>query len=122
MKIKIICILCILGATLLFVAGCSQVERYGVTQGIEKTTSLKNILSEPKKYEGKIVKVDGKIVEECPTGCWFNLADDGGIIYVDLNPASFAIPQKVGKNVSVEGKVVIEDGNVSISGESAEIK
>ena len=122
MKIKGVSILLVLAISLLFLSGCGRAEQYGTIQGIEKVTPLKDILSSPREYEGKTVKIEGKIVEECPTGCWFNLADDGGIIYVDLIPAEFAIPQKAGKKATAEGTVVLKDGNVSISGEGVEIK
>ncbi|MFC1570286.1 hypothetical protein ACFL4E_00700 [Candidatus Omnitrophota bacterium] len=119
---KIISVLIILAVSLSFLSGCGRTGQYGTIQGIEKVTPLKDILSSPEKYEGKTVKVEGKIVEECPTGCWFNLADDGGIIYVDTNPGEFAIPQEVGKKASAEGTVVLKDGNVSIAGKGVEIK
>lgn len=119
---KTIYILTILLLSTVLVIGCGRSEKYGTSQGITEVTGLKSIFTSPEKYEGKTVKVEGKIIEECPTGCWFNLANDEGVIYVDITPAEFAIPQKVGSKASVEGRVARKEDKVFILGESVEIR
>jgi hypothetical protein len=105
-------------------AGCGRkgAEKYG--QGISglALTKVEEILKEPGNFDGKTVAVQGKIIRECPTGCWFEVQENAGIIYVDLNPSGFAIPQKVGKTATVEGKVLIRSDRPMIVGTGVEIK
>jgi uncharacterized protein YdeI (BOF family) len=76
----------------------------------------------PQDYAGKTVVLEGKIIRECPTGCWFDLQQGQGQIHVDLNPNGFAIPQITGEIVMVEGQVKYEGQNVSVIGEGVKIK
>jgi hypothetical protein len=101
--------------------GCGGSETYGQTVTETRATAVPDILTNPADYNGKTVKVEGKVATECPSGCWFELRDGGALIYVDLNPQGLAIPQKVGKQVLVEGRVVIEDGRAKIYGTGVEI-
>ena len=75
-----------------------------------------------KDYVGKTVTVKGKIKLVCETGCWFNLEDEGATIYTDLAPSGFAIPQKVGRSATVEGKISIESGKLTLTGKGVEIR
>lgn len=75
-----------------------------------------DILSHPEAYRGKEVVVQGKIISECPSGCWFTMKDDSGAIYVDLKPANLAIPQKTGKTVVVLADVVVQGSDTTLAG------
>jgi len=115
--------LCI--SSLLFIiviAGCSRVEQYGNPISDREITKINSIFSNTKNYEGKTVKVEGRILSECPTGCWVNLKDETNVIYVDFNPSGIAIPQKVGSRITVEGKVVSKPGRTTIIGKGVELK
>ena len=102
-------------------AGCSaKKEKYGELISDLAATKVENILAKSEDYEGKTVKVEGQIVEECPSGCWFNLKGETGIIYVKIS--EFVIPQKVGRTAVVEGKVSNETGRLSIFGNGVEIR
>jgi len=79
-----------------------------------------DILAKPGSYKGQEVIVEGKIISECGSGCWFTLNDGTGTIYVDLNPNNFVIPQKRGAAAKVYGKVVIESGDAYIIGSKVE--
>jgi uncharacterized protein YdeI (BOF family) len=108
-------------------AGCSQA--YGsatvsenqteltTPQGI---TSISSILDKPADYSDKVVVLEGKITQECGSGCWFNLADDSGIIYVDLAPSNLAIPQKVGSKATVTGVVTVTKQTTYLIGKKVE--
>ena len=85
-----------------------------------KITRISDIFAQPGSYKGKDVIVEGKIVAECPSGCWFTLSDGTGNIYVDLNPSNLVIPQKRGAAAKVYGKVVIERGDAYIIGTKVE--
>jgi len=99
-------------------------EKYGQAISNRKVTAIKDILANPKVYDGKTVTIEGKIANECETGCWFyvKVAQGNAVMYVDIEPAGFAIPQKVGRKVLVEGKVVIKKTGPMILGKGVEIK
>jgi len=105
---------------LVIAAGCARTVNHGETISDQELTKIENILANSTDYEGKTVKVEGKIINECPTGCWFDLKGKTGVIHVTL-PA-FAIPQEVGKTVVVEGNVLSESGRLMIVGRGVEIK
>jgi hypothetical protein len=79
------------------------------------TAPIAKILENPAEYQGKSVQVSGKIVTECGSGCWFILSDGSGSIYVDLLAHNFAIPQLPGSMVTVEGRIVVQDGEPTLS-------
>jgi uncharacterized protein YdeI (BOF family) len=79
-----------------------------------------DILAGAGNYKDQEVIVEGKIVSECGSGCWFTLNDRTGTIYVDLKPNNLVIPQKRGATAKVYGKVVIENGDAFIIGSKVE--
>ena len=107
---------------LLFVTGCKKPQNYGSKIAGDNTVTVEKLLTSPTDYAGKTVSIEGKIVSECPSGCWFDVQQDTAKIYVDVNPSGIAIPQKVGSDVKVEGTVKYEDNKVSIIGTGVEIK
>ena len=122
-KNKIWIMLSILGFALTL-AGCGRkgTDAYGQEISERNVTKLNAILSEPGNFEGKTVTVEGKIVQECPTGCWFDIKDEAGMIHVDIKPSGFAIPQKVGKTVTVEGQISVDNNKPVLIGKGVEIK
>ena len=105
-------------------SGCGKKDedKYGQIIQNRTTTKIETILKEPANFDGKTVTVQGKIIRECPTGCWFEVKENSGIIYVDLNPSGFAIPQKVGKTVIVEGKILLRGDQPMLAGTGVKIK
>ena len=112
------------GVVLTFVAaqGCGGSETYGEAISETEMTAVSDILTNPADYDGRTVRVEGKIATECPSGCWFELQDGAALIYVDLAPHGLAIPQKVGKQVVVEGKITVKDGRPKLFGKGVEIR
>lgn len=108
----------------IFISTCAKKAGYGQKTTATTTTTtqvkVKDILS--KAYTGKDVSFEGKITLECGSGCWFNLEDGTGKVYVDLLPSNFAIPQWVGKSVVVNGKVIEEDGEVKVIAKGVTLK
>lgn len=88
----------------------TRTEKYGQEISNYQLTAVKDILADPKGFEGKLVTIEGKITNECSTGCWFfvQVASGNLNIYVDTGNSGFAIPQKSGKKIIVEGKVVLK--------------
>lgn len=110
----------LIGAILI---GCTAKKgTYGQHISEMKITSIGDILAGPQQFDRKTVRIEGKIVEECPAGGWFMLKDASGIIYVDLHPSYFAIPQAVGSNVAAEGIVKKDGPRVIVVGKGVEIK
>ena len=50
------------------------------------------------------------------------MKEDTGMIHVDIKPSGFAIPQKVGKTVVVEGTVSVQNNEPVLIGTGVEIK
>jgi len=105
-------------------SGCSRKDpdKYGQDISNPNATKIADILKEPQNFDGKIVTVQGQIIRECPSGCWFEVKENSAIIYVDINPSGFAIPQKLGKTVTVEGKIMIKDNQPKMVGTGVEIQ
>lgn len=104
--------------------GCgSKAETFGqpVTGDVQLVTS-DQILSEPETFVGQSVRLEGEIIRECPTGCWFDMKDAGGMIHVDIKPSGLAIPQRIGKDVAVVGELHERDGQTVFIGRGVEIR
>lgn len=124
-NIRLIGVLLIILLVILGVSGCSgnssaNSERYGVNITEKKVVSVKDIYSNPNEYLNQTIRLEGEIVRECSSGCWFFLEDKTGTIYVDINPSGLSIPPKVGKRVVVEGVPENKNGRISIVGKGVE--
>jgi len=99
-------------------------EKYGKEITNRKIAEVKDILADPKAFEGKPVTIEGKIASECSTGCWFYVKVGSGnlTIYVDTGKSGFAIPQKMGRQILVEGNVVVKKTGPMIQAKGVEIK
>ena len=105
------------------VYGCAQKpQTYGSQLTQTKVTAAAEIFKQPDQFAGKAVRLEGKIVQECPAGGWFMLKDNSGVIFVNLHPSEIAIPQAVGRSVVAQGKVQKENNQISIIGEGVEFK
>jgi len=102
---------------------CAQLEsHYGQAMTSQEITEIASIFKNPKQYQAKTVTLKGKIISECPTGCWFNLKDETGVIYVDLNPSGFAVPQITHKTVKVQGQVVVKRSKAMLIAKGVKIQ
>lgn len=103
--------------------GCgSKGGSFGQPISETRLTAIADILAHPQEFSNKTVKIEGKIMEECPAGGWFMLKDNSGIIYVNLHPSEFAIPQASGHKAVAQGVVTKEGTQVSVTGQGVEIK
>lgn len=108
---------------MIMLAGCSKTETYGETiTGNLPEVSIKEILETPEKFENKSVTLEGNIKEVCPAGCWFFVEDEHGELYVNIGPSGFAIPNKTGHKVKIEGEVITHNGSLMLLGKGVEIK
>lgn len=116
--ILIAAILCIAS----FLSGCgNNTALYGRKITESGVTSIGAILADPADFDGKVVKIEGDITEECPSGCWFRLKDESGIMYVNIHPSNLVIPQAQGRRAVVEGVVKKEGLKVSVIGSGVEV-
>jgi hypothetical protein len=81
---------------------------------------ISDVLQNHKSLDGKTVIVQGKIVNECGSGCWFTLKEGNAVIYIDLAPNNMVIPQKRGADAKVTAKVVSEGTDVYLIGSKVE--
>ena len=102
--------------------GCGGTENYGAAISNRVITKVDDILRNPDAYKGKTVTIKGEILNECPTGCWFDIKDGKVVIYVNTELAQFAIPQKTGHKALVEGKFLVEGGKPKIIGTGVKVK
>ena len=124
-NMKLISVILIIILIILGISGCSgnssnNSERYGVNITEKEAVSVKDIYANPNKYLNQTIRLEGKIVRECGSGCWFFLEDKTGTIYVDINPSGLSIPPKVGKKVVVEGVPENRNGRITINGKGVE--
>jgi len=124
-NIKLIGVLLIVILIILDISGCSSnssdnSERYGVNITEGRVVNVKDIYTNPNEYLNQTIRLEGEIVRECGSGCWFFLEDETGTIYVDINPSGLSIPPKVGKKVIVEGVPENKNGRISIVGKGVE--
>ncbi|MDD5155952.1 MAG: hypothetical protein PHF11_05680 [Candidatus Omnitrophica bacterium] len=124
MRIAIFTVLILTAVAALFIAyGCAKQERsFGQPLTEAGFTAIADILVKPEQFADKTVKVQGAITNECPSGGWFFLKDESGVIYVNLHPSYFAIPQAVGRQATAQGRVRKEGPQVEIIAEGVELK
>ncbi len=76
---------------------------------IASPTPIKSILSQPDKYLGKDVRVEGEITEVCQNmGCWINIKDasTNDVIQIKVDDGVIVFPKDAaGKQVVAQGKV-----------------
>ena len=122
MKIRDLIILTVMFIFMSSMAGCSRSVTYGERISERAFTPIKNILMNAEAYNGKIVRVKGRIETECSTGCWFDLRDGGAVIFINIEPSGLAIPQKTGALVTIEGTVEVKDKKPSLIGKGVRIE
>ena len=123
MKIsKFVSLAVLVAIVIINIAGCSRNKKFGEEITTIETTKIKDILANSGQYDSQTVKVEGKIIQECPAGGWFYLQEGTSIIYINLHPTGFAIPQSVGKHAVAEGKLRSKEGGLEIVGKGVEIK
>ena len=86
-----------------------------------ETVKIQDIIEDEPSFDGKMVVIEGKIETECPSGCWFIVNDGSASIYVDILPSNFVIPQKMGSEIKVYGKVTTQDGDPMMIGKIVEV-
>ena len=59
-------------------AACGGGTSYGDEVTGEANTAIADALSKGKAANGEDAVIEGKVTSVCPSGCWFDIADDNG--------------------------------------------
>lgn len=93
-----------------------------------EATALADIVAEPGRFEGQVVKTEGEITQVCQArGCWMEIraAENAPGIRVPMAGHSFFLPRDIsGRRATLEGTVVIaelsEEDRAHLEAEGAE--
>jgi hypothetical protein len=98
-------------------------QTFGAGVTLASATSIDAILTEPKKYAGQTVRVEGMITDVCPKrGCWFELAggQPGQKLRFKVTDGEMVFPMDAkGKRASAEGVVAVKELSLEESKEYA---
>lgn len=87
----------------------AQTEKLGRDISLKDKTTISSILSNPEKFVGKTVLVEGEILDVCQmAGCWMELKSDvkDQKIKIKVKDGDIVFPVEAkGKNAIVEGTV-----------------
>lgn len=90
-------------------ATANEWKTFGAGVSLTKTTKISDILSQPEKFVGKNVLVEGRVVDVCKKrGCWMEIASDKEFqtIKVKVNDGEIVFPLEGKGHLSlVEGTV-----------------
>jgi len=109
MKRLILLALALLLTSTLSLAGGAK--KYGKDLTVSEKTKVSDILASPQKYDGKRVRVEGAIVDVCPSrGCWIKVASDKEFesIRFKVDDGVIVFP------LDAKGKSAVAEGTVSV--------
>ena len=89
---------------LILIFSCAKRE-FGEKIDIDRLTPVLQLKKYPQNYLNKIVKVQGKVVEESELGLWVTLQDNHIIIMIRLEEFK-GIPKMLNKNIRVIGQLI----------------
>lgn len=88
-------------------------QTFGAGVKLTEVTPIDAILAEPKKYDGKTVRVEGMITDVCPKrGCWFELAGEkpGQKLRFKVTDGEMVFPMdSKGRKAIAEGVVAVKE-------------
>ncbi|MEW6062587.1 MAG: DUF4920 domain-containing protein [Bacteroidota bacterium] len=98
-------------------ATAGEKKKYGKPLTLKEKTPISVILSQPEKFDGKRVQVEGTVVGVCAKqGCWIKIAEgkDSASIRFKVEDGVIVFP------TSLKGKQVVAEGIVSVKTQSKE--
>lgn len=100
---------CALGVSL--AAAPAAAETYGEGITLPQPTTIEAIVADPEAWDGKRVRVEGKVAAVCPLrGCWMELADgdDGPVVRIKVADGVIVFPaEAAGRAAAAEGVVKV---------------
>ncbi len=102
-------VLLIILLTTVSLATANEWKTFGTGVSLTKTTKISDILSQPEKFVGQKVLVEGRVIDVCKKrGCWMEIASDKEFqtIKVKVNDGEIVFPLEGKGHLSlVEGTV-----------------
>lgn len=100
-----------LTASLLFTTTASAADKvFGERPNLKNTVKISQILDAPEKYLGKVIQVEGIVMDVCPMrGCWMKVKSDRKKenLFIKVNDGEMVFPMSArGKNTVIKGKLV----------------
>ena len=101
-------------------------QTFGGKVTIEKTVSIAEVYTDPQKYEGKEIRMDGEITQVCQhKGCWIKMTDGQKELVVRFKDYGFFVPKDAARSkVTIQGifttnadKHVMEEAEAQEKGE-----
>lgn len=88
-------------------AGEAASSRYGEALTLETATPIADIVADPRRFEGRRVRVTGEIEGVCPMkGCWMNLRQGDAVVQIKVEDDVIVFPaDAVGDEATAEGVV-----------------
>ena len=88
-------------------------QHYGAALSGAPLLKISDLLADPKKYEGQLVRVEGMVTGVCTKrGCWFDLAGDkpGEKVKFKVKDGTMVFPpDSKGKQAVAEGEVIVRE-------------
>ncbi len=83
---------------------------FGERPNLKDTVKISQILDAPEKYLGKVIQVEGIVMDVCPMrGCWMKVKSDRKKenLFIKVNDGEMVFPMSArGKNTVIKGKLV----------------
>jgi len=116
------CIILLIAVGSYILVATGKAQHFGPAFTLAKVTPLAQAVKEADRIASGPLRVQGKIVRQCPSaGCWFFLEDTGGIqLRVDLGHMGIKFPQRVGRTATVEGRLVKSGSTLELVGDNVE--
>lgn len=91
--------------------GDGEKQVYGAGVSGTEVTSISTILDRPDDYQGRLVRVEGRVVDVCRhMGCWIEVEEtSGGRIRVKVDDGVIVFPStSLGRTTIAEGRVEVQ--------------
>lgn len=102
----------LLTVSLILISGAQAADKvFGERPALNKNTvKISTLLDAPEKYLGKVIQVEGIVMDVCPTrGCWMKVKSDRKKenLFIKVNDGEMVFPMSArGKNTVIKGKLV----------------
>lgn len=85
----------------------TEPRSYGAGVDLPEATRIADILANPDAYIGKIVRVEGGVLDVCPMkGCWMEIGEPGESLRIKVEDDVIVFPAGAkGRVASAQGKV-----------------
>ncbi len=101
----------LLTTSLILIPGAQAADKiFGERPALKNTVKISAILDAPEKYLGKVIQVEGIVMDVCPMrGCWMKVKSDRKKenLFIKVNDGEMVFPMSArGKNTVIKGKLV----------------